>query len=195
MKKKAAAFLIVLTVAVSLWAKDQHTGHEHNGHPTTNSAGSSTPLIEGGEAAFSALIEVVALLESDENTDWSNVNIGALHEHLRDMNHVMLNTEVVSHSLTSSSVMFKVTATAIAEDSLRRSLQAHSDYIASIRPWEIQVVISEDGATVEIAPNSASELQKLNALGFYGFMALDSHHQAHHWLIATGQGGQAHGSH
>ncbi len=198
MKKKVAVFLIVLTAAVSLWANQQHSEHGHTGHTghsVSSASESSTPLSAGGEAAFTALIEVVGLLEVDVDTDWSNVDITALHSHLVDMSNVMLSTSVVADELTDSSLLFKVVATENAVGSLQRTARAHANYISTIRPWKIEVSPNETGVTVQITPESSADLQKLNALGFYGFMALDSHHQAHHWQIATGNGEHVHGSH
>ncbi len=200
MKKQMLAFSIAIVVAVSLWANDKHTKHNHNGHSHTahnasNQGDPLSPLIAGGEAAFTALIEVVAKLESDDSTDWSIVDIPALHSHLVDMSHIMLSTTVVAESITEGTISFSVVAENEAKDSLHRTLQAHGNYIASIRPWDIEVLTNEDGASVQIATDTQTDLEKLKALGFYGFMALDSHHQAHHWQIATGNGGQVHGAH
>ena len=39
---------------------------------------------------------------------------------------------------------------------------------------------------VAMLEQDAAALSRLNALGFYGFMSLDSHHQAHHYQMAVG---------
>jgi hypothetical protein len=44
-----------------------------------------------GQDAFGAIQEVIQILEVDPTTDWSNVNIAALREHLIDMNEVTLH--------------------------------------------------------------------------------------------------------
>ena len=44
------------------------------------------------QEAFGAIKEIIGTLEADPNTDWSKVDIGALREHLIDMNEVTLNS-------------------------------------------------------------------------------------------------------
>jgi hypothetical protein len=44
-----------------------------------------------GQDAFGAIQEIVLILEEDPTTDWSKVNVGALREHLIDMNEVTLH--------------------------------------------------------------------------------------------------------
>ena len=74
--------VLVAIVSLSLWAAEEHSGHapgmDHNAMGVSN----AQPK-EGGQAAFAALIEVVALLEQDTNTDWSTVDIDGLRSHLR----------------------------------------------------------------------------------------------------------------
>ncbi|MCP6769380.1 hypothetical protein NL529_31490, partial [Klebsiella pneumoniae] len=41
-----------------------------------------------GQEAFGTIQEIVRILEADPATDWSKVNIGALREHLIDMDEV-----------------------------------------------------------------------------------------------------------
>lgn len=43
-----------------------------------------------GQEAFGTIQEIVRILESDPATDWSKVNIGALREHLIDMDEVTM---------------------------------------------------------------------------------------------------------
>lgn len=44
-----------------------------------------------GQDAFGTIQEIVQMLQADPATDWSKVNIGALREHLIDMNEVTLH--------------------------------------------------------------------------------------------------------
>ena len=46
-----------------------------------------------GQDAFGAIQEIVRLLETDPNTDWSAVNLEALRQHLIDMNDVTLKAD------------------------------------------------------------------------------------------------------
>ena len=72
-----------------------HGGMNHHGMM----GGISSP----GQAAFGAIEEIVQKLEADPATDWSKVNIGALREHLIDMNEVTLRADAGSaRSITAS---------------------------------------------------------------------------------------------
>src|SRR5262249_59069954 len=47
-----------------------------------------------GQAAFSTIGEVVAILKADSSTDWSKVDLDALREHLIDMDDVVMHASV-----------------------------------------------------------------------------------------------------
>jgi len=49
-----------------------------------------------GQDAFGAVQEIVRILEADPKTDWSKVNLEALHQHLIDMNEVTLKADAVA---------------------------------------------------------------------------------------------------
>ena len=47
-----------------------------------------------GQDAFGAIAEIVRLLDADPQTDWSQVDLERLRQHLIDMNDVVLRAEV-----------------------------------------------------------------------------------------------------
>jgi len=51
---------------------------------------------QGGQAAFSAIGEIVARLVADPATDWTKVDVEALRQHLIDMDNVILHAEVAT---------------------------------------------------------------------------------------------------
>ena len=55
--------------------------------PTAHGGEGLVPTMPGQEA-FGTIQEIVRMLEADPATDWSKVNIGALREHLIDMDEV-----------------------------------------------------------------------------------------------------------
>ena len=59
-----------------------HAQHVHGGEGVV-------PTMPGQEA-FGTIQEIVRILEADPATDWSKVNIGALREHLIDMDEVTM---------------------------------------------------------------------------------------------------------
>jgi hypothetical protein len=80
---------------------------------------------EPGQAAFSAIQEIVDMLEADSRTDWAKVNLEALRQHLIDMNNVTLAAEVKSERVEGG-VRFRVTGAGSVTHSIRRMLSAHA---------------------------------------------------------------------
>ena len=167
-------------------AQSQHAEHTPgmtHGEMTVN----ALPT-ESGQSTFAAIIEIVAILEADANTNWAEVDIDSLHSHLKDMNNLMLSTTATTEIVDINTVQFKVEGTGAALESIHRMTSAHARFIQQSRGWGIQTELTNNGATVRITTNKNLSNDRLTALGFYGFMSLDSHHQDHHFRIATGQG-------
>ena len=61
----------------------------HMDHAHLHGGEGLVPIMPGQEA-FGTIQEIVRMLEADPATDWSKVNIGALREHLIDMDEVTM---------------------------------------------------------------------------------------------------------
>ena len=178
--------LAITVLALSFWAAKPHSGQKHSiGHKHISNL-NNLPQ-EGGQAIYAAIIEVVALMEKDPETDWSKVNIDRLRTHLMDMNYLILDTEATTVVAADDEIQFDVLGNEESTPSVHRMIQAHSQFIAQKRGWTVEPKLYENGATVTIIVEDSSEIKRLKALGFYGFMSLDSHHQAHHYQIALGR--------
>jgi len=178
--------VIVALASLSLWAAEKHSGHT----PGMNHgamAGTGAQPKESGQATFAAIIEIVSLLEQDDNTDWEAINIDGLRAHLLDMNHLILNTEATKSKNGDSQIQFDVRGTTASIPSIHRMVSAHSRFIEQSRGWKIEPEINDKGAKLTITVENGAALNRLDALGFYGFMSLDSHHQAHHYQMAIGR--------
>lgn len=178
--------VLVALVSLSLWAVEKHGGHGSTMDHSAMFSNSGQPT-EGGQATFSALIEIIALLENDTSTDWANVNIDDLHSHLLDMNYLILETQTAMTIVDDRNIRFDISGNSKSIPSIHRMVLAHSRFVQQSRGWKIMPELYEGGATVTITVGDEGSLQRLGALGFYGFMSLDSHHQAHHYQIAIGQ--------
>lgn len=177
--------VFVALASLSLWAAEKHRGHTPAMNHNTMINTEAQPE-EGGQATFAALNEIVSMLEQDTKTDWSAVDLDGLHAHLLDMNHLILNTETTKSILGDTQIQFDVQGTAESIPSIHRMVPAHSRFIAQSRGWVIEPELNDGGAILTITVADASTVNRINALGFYGFMSLDSHHQAHHYQMATG---------
>lgn len=195
-------FLILLAFSPMAFPQaddvDPHAAHGSHGaqgggqHLTTPGMhaapeANQTLPIEGGQSAFAALIEITALLEADDQTDWASVDLDGLRSHLLDMDQLMLSTQAVTEVIDSSTVRFTISGPKEAIPAIHRMVPAHARFIGQSRGWDIKPTLVDTGATVSISADSPTLVTRLKGLGFYGFMSLDSHHQAHHLQIAMGK--------
>lgn len=177
--------VLIAIVSLSLWAAEKHNGHSANmNHAVMNN--DNAQLQEGGQAAFASLIEIVAMLEQNAKTDWDNVDIDGLRAHLMDMNHLILDTEAKTSFTENAQIRFDILGSAASIPSIHRMVPAHSRFIEQSRGWIIGHELNDVGATITITVNDRTQMSRIKALGFYGFMSLDSHHQAHHYQMAIG---------
>ncbi len=181
-----------LGVAGLAFAQDHTATMDHNtmdhsamDHNATDQGMMAAPVIEPGQGAFAAIAEIVAKLESDSTTDWTKVNIAGLRAHLRDMDVVTVDSRVAVNNIDGG-VEFTVTGAPDVAPSIQRMTVAHAAVMGGTNGWQFTAKEIDGGAvvTVKVPP---LDLDKVRALGFYGVLALGSHHQAHHWMMASGQ--------
>lgn len=141
---------------------------------------------EGGQAAFAAIQEIVAMLEADPQTDWSKVNIEALRDHLVDMNNVTLRAHAKSEE-TEGGIRFLATGEGPVVGSIRRMVSAHAGTMNGVGGWTYEATEIPNGAALTVNVADPRDIAQVRALGFIGVMAKGSHHQAHHLMIAAGR--------
>lgn len=139
-----------------------------------------------GQAAFAAIAELVEILRADPQTDWSKVSIDALRAHLLDMQQVTLQSVVEREPSAAGGLRFSVSGEGRVIEALQRMVPAHAGVVADTLPWRIATQLTRNGVVLEIDSDDPLEREKIAALGFYGFMAIGAHHQAHHQAIARG---------
>lgn len=181
MKLFALAVAVLLIVSPVL---AQHQGHHPA--PAANQGGQAQPH-EPGQSAFAAIQEIVALLEADPRTDWSKVDIEALRRHLIDMSNVTLSSQIVAEPVERGA-RYTVTGVGPDRESIRRMVTAHAATMSGQDGWRFVAAEYPDGATLSVTVDDPRDLPKLRALGFIGVMTRGMHHQAHHLMIARGQG-------
>jgi ribosomal protein L15 len=146
---------------------------------------SSVGPAAAGQDAFGAIQEVVQILEADPATDWSKVNIGALREHLIDMNDVTLHAAASEH-VTNDGIEITVTGEGRTLAAIKRMVPAHVQELASMG-WKAAAQDLPNGVTLTVTATEAQPIAKLKALGFMGIMVQGAHHQAHHLMMAKGE--------
>ncbi|WP_341863822.1 hypothetical protein [Gymnodinialimonas sp. 57CJ19] len=166
-----------LAVLLMLAATPSTAQHAHSAMGTADAGPSET-----GQSAFAAIAEIVALLRSDDVTDWEAVDIPALQQHLIDMD--LLTTQAVSFATpTSTGAVFEVSGSGEVIDALLRMVPAHAPFLDAEAGWTTEVAEMPDGVVMTVT-GDASMIQ---GLGFHGLMTIGAHHQEHHLMIATGQ--------
>ena len=180
--------------ATTVYAFAQHGGMQgsHHGQGGTGAMRgdmqghhSGAQPVSPGQDAFGTIQEIVQILEVDPATDWSKVNIGALREHLIDMNEVTLRA-AASERMTDTGIEIAVTGEGRTRDAIKRMVPAHARELAA-HGWNATTAERPDGVTLTVAASGKAPLVKLKALGFIGIMAQGSHHQPHHLMMAKGQ--------
>lgn len=140
---------------------------------------------EQGQSAFAAIAEIVTILENDPKTDWSKVNINALREHLVDMDALTLNASV-SIEKDATSITFNSVGTGTTLRAIQKMVPAHARELDKMDDWSAKGEKTETGAILEVTPSDASQLARIEALGFFGLLATGGHHQPHHLGMASG---------
>lgn len=64
----------------------------------------------------------------------------------------------------------------------RRMIPEHAGMTEGLAGWHV----SWQEPTLELS-GPASEVEHIQALGFYGWLATGAHHQSHHFALAKGQ--------
>ncbi len=142
--------------------------------------------VAAGQAAFGAVQEIIALLLADPQTDWSKVDVDALRQHLIDMDEVTLRA-VVRKQPVDHGLRLIVTGSGRTLEAIRRMVPDQAHALDGQSGWVTQVTLRPDGVTLTATAGSQTEVEKIRGLGFMGIMALGSHHQIHHLMIAKGQ--------
>jgi hypothetical protein len=186
-KSRCAAAVLVILGACPAVAQDAPQAKPMRHTPGMDHAAMMAGMMpeEGGQSAFAAIQEIVALLMADPNTDWTKVNIEALRQHLIDMNNVTLEARVEAHDVAGG-VTFAVSGNGAVGDSIRRMVMAHAATMNGLDGWSFTASPTEGGADLTVVPPPAVPLAEVKGLGFIGILGLGMHHQMHHLMIARG---------
>ncbi|WP_420408975.1 hypothetical protein [Hoeflea sp.] len=177
-----ALLVAVLAIGYFVLAGPHASDVSPNAH-TAHSEG-ATPR-EPGQSAFAAIAEIVAMLDADPDTDWSKVDIGALRAHLVDMDRLTLGASA-REVTAGNTVTFRISGTGGVLRAIHAMVPAHGLELDRLEDWQVSTETTDDGAILAITADDPSEIERIRALGFFGLMALGSHHQPHHLAMARG---------
>jgi hypothetical protein len=177
------ALVALVAALTSTLPGDARAQSMHEAH-MAGAASTGVPT-QAGQAAFAAISEVVALLEADPATDWSRVDIGALRDHLVDMDRVTLETHVTQRPVENG-VEMTVSGAPDVLDAARRMVRSHAAMVRADHGWSVDVQDRGTDLVVTWTTPEAADVTRIRALGFFGFLVDGSHHPMHHLMIAKG---------
>ena len=187
MTRLALSLALTMTIALPGIASAQHA-HDPAAHGSARhearvgSAGDPPALTQGGQAAFAAIQEVVAVLMADPRTDWNRVDIEALRLHLIDMDNVTLRSTVEAESVEGGA-RFRVTASdPDVVSSIRAMVSAHVATMDGVEGWTMRAEEIAGGAAMVVT----GDAPRIRGLSFIGLMTVGMHHQEHHLALASG---------
>lgn len=165
--------LSLLSAAIFVVASNATAQHAHP----------SNAASETGQSQFAAIAEIVTLLRDDPDTDWSQVDIKALRDHLVDMDNVTTRASV-ERAVDGLNVTFVITGDDVVAASIQRMVLAHSSMLQGSSGWSVVADDHENGASMSVQVDTDETLNQVLGLGFFGLMTIGAHHQQHHLMIA-----------
>lgn len=144
------AFTLVGAGAIGI-AQTEHTQHgEGMDHAMHGQAATDGPvLMEPGQGAFAALSEVVRVLETEPETDWSRVDLSGLRAHLVDMDRLVTHA-VVTEEVLPNGLRTIATGDAETVETLRRMVPAHAAQLARDDRWSVAASETADGMALQV---------------------------------------------
>jgi hypothetical protein len=163
------------------WA--QTTDSHHGIHKTLQN--SDRPVLLGQDA-FAAIGEIIALLQADPMTDWSQIKIATLREHLVDMNRLVLDAKVVETPIDRGLEM-TINGQGRTLQAIQNMVPAHASMLNDLNNWIATAERTTTGAKLTVTSQNTKDVAHIRGLGFFGLMVSGSHHQIHHLGLAHGK--------
>jgi hypothetical protein len=150
-----------------------------------------TGPIMPGQDAFSAIQEIVQMLEADPKTDWSKIDLEALRQHLIDMNEVTLKADGAARPIDGG-LEIAVTGSERTLAAIQRMVPDHAREINGLHGWSAQTAPLPNGVLLTVTATDPKEVQHIRGLGFIGILVSGMHHQPHHLAMAKGEAIHSH---
>jgi len=175
--------LAVSACLVTLLGRPLSVQHEMRAH----APGGPLPAFPG-QAAFTTIGQVAAILELDSTTDWSNVNLDALREHLIDMDEVLMRASVEKKDVPGG-FEARVTGTGRTGQAIRRMLTNQAAMLDQDPRYRAVATEIANGIRLTVTAKNledAAQTARIRGLGFAGILTEGDHHPRHHLAIARG---------
>lgn len=136
-----------------------------------------------GQAALGAIQEIVLILETDPDTDWSKITLTALHEHLIDMDELTLRA-VVKEDRVDGGLRVEISGTGRTLAAIQRIVPAQVPELSRVPGWDAKAESIADAVVLTVASADPMQAVHIRGLGFVGLLASEAHHEVHHLAMA-----------
>ena len=164
----------------------QHADHSGHAAHVMAAPGVSGVPSEPGDGSFAAIIEIVAILSADPDTDWTRVDIDGLREHLVDMNQLVVGASVRTEPLPDG-LRMQIGTSGRPGKAASRMVPAHAPFLAAGTGWKSEVASDGDEIVCTVTAADAGAVARIQALGFFGLMAPGDYHRPHYMAMARGE--------
>ena len=104
------------------------------------------------------------------------------------MDRLILHAQVKVEIIDKQQIRYQVSGAGVTLRAIKAMVPAHAAIVSKSNNWPIDINTVTDGIVLTIVVKDPEERSRLHALGFFGFMTIGAHHQAHHLQMAKGQG-------
>jgi hypothetical protein len=180
-----ATAICVCTALPLVVRAQEHTGHSES------SAGDGIP-VSAGQAAYAAISEIVRILKSDPNTDWAKVDIGALRQHLVEMDDATMRAVTTERNVPAG-IEIDIDGAGPAGAAATRMATTHMRILEQGSEYRASSAAVPGGVRITITardPRNAQVVDRIRGLGFAGIMTEGEHHARHHIALARGDTGR-----
>jgi hypothetical protein len=136
-----------------------------------------------GQATFGAIQEIVRMLKSDPDTDWSTVNLTALHEHLVDMDEVMVRATVKEQPIDGG-LRIEISGAGRTLAAIQRIVPAQAQELNRSGGWEATVEGRAAGVVLTVISADPKQVAHIRGLGCMGLLASTTHPGGDYLAIA-----------
>src|SRR5512145_3485217 len=171
------ALLLMIATGAVLAASASADDKSHMDHAQHMHGSDAVVPTQPGQEAFGTIQEIVRILEVDPKTDLSKVNVGALREHLIDMDEVTLRARSNERPLDNG-IEITITGEDRTRAAIKRMVPAHTRELVALG-WSASTEDLPNGVKLMVTSSDPYQVVKLKALGFIGIMVQGAHHQPH----------------
>ncbi len=131
------------------------------------------------------------VLEADPSTDWMQIDLTGLRAHLVDMDRLVMNAVVTETDLPDG-ISAIATGDMATIATLQRMVPAHAAQLARDDRWTVVASETSNGVELRVISDDPAVVARTKGLGFFGLMASQDHHRAHHLMMARGEDAHGH---